>query len=70
MPKAISNVDTRFLEDITAIAIRQRDILQLAADICDDPEVLDLLKNVFDDAGKIRQRAIEQRQYVREVGRG
>jgi hypothetical protein len=70
MPKAISNVDTRFLEDITAIAIRQRDILQLAADICDDPEVLDLLKNVFDDAGKIRQRAIEQRQYVREVGCG
>lgn len=70
MPKAISNVDTRFLEDITAIAIRQRDILQLAADTCDDPELLDLLKNVFDDAGKIRQRAIEQRQYVREVGRG
>ncbi len=44
--------------------------MQLAAEICDDPEVLDLLKNVFDDAGKIRQRAIEQRGYMREVRRG
>ena len=68
MPK-ISNVDTAFLEDITAIAIRQRDVLQLVSEICDDPEILDLLKNVFDDAGKIRQAAIAQREYVREVRR-
>lgn len=66
MPKAVSNLDTAFIEDITAMASRQRELCALLAQLADSPELLHLIRDVHLEANKIRRAAIEQREYLRE----
>lgn len=66
MSRAVSNVDTEFLEDVTAIALNQRDFCEMLADTLDDPAALQLLTVIYHDAEKIKHRAIDQRKYIKE----
>lgn len=67
MPKAVSNLDTSFLENLTAQALSIKDLCQLLADMLDHPDQLDALKDIYDTAERIRSGAIGQRQFLREV---
>jgi hypothetical protein len=65
MPKAISNIDTAFLEDTTARAISIIDLCQLLADLIDTPDELAILQEIRDKAEGQRQHVIRQREYMR-----
>lgn len=66
MTKAVSNVDTAFIEDLTAMAIHQKDLCEMLGGIVDTPDALQLLGNIYQQAEKIRLRAIQQREHIKQ----
>ncbi len=66
MPKAMTNIDTEFLENVTAMALSQKDLCEMLAEEIDQPEPMHLLGDIYHLAKKIRRAAIEHRQHIRE----
>jgi len=65
MPKAMSNIDTAFIENLTAMSLQIKDLCEMLADMLDRPEELHLLANIYQQAEKVGSSAIAQRQYIR-----
>lgn len=65
MTRAISHIDTEFIENLTAVAIHQRELCELLADLIDQPDALRVLQAIYLNAEKIRAAAINQRKYLR-----
>lgn len=65
MPKAISNIDTKFFEDTTAQISRARELCETLAQQLDRPEELATLKIIYGELLGIRANIINQRQKIR-----
>ena len=65
MPKAISNIDTRFFEDTTAQVSRARELCETLAQQLDRPADLELLKAIYGELLGIRTNIFNQRQKIR-----
>ena len=65
MSKAVSNIDTEYLETLSARAISIKDLCQALAEEIDHPDQLDLLQDIYDKAEVIRASVPEQREFIR-----
>jgi hypothetical protein len=66
MTKAISNVDTDFLEELSAVAFTQEDLCLLLAEKADTPETMELVRELLLRANKIRLLVKDQRKFLKQ----
>lgn len=65
MTRAISNVDTDFLEELSAVASTQEDLCLLLAEKVDTPEMIELVREVLLRAKKIKLLVSDQRKFLK-----
>jgi hypothetical protein len=65
MTRAISNVDTDFLEELSAVASTQEDLCLLLAEKVDTPEMMELVRELLLRANKIKLLVNDQRKFLK-----
>jgi hypothetical protein len=65
MTRAISNVDTDFLEELSAVAGTQEDLCLLLAEKVDTPETMELVRELLLRANKIKLLVKDQRKFLK-----
>ncbi|MBE7473188.1 MAG: hypothetical protein DPW09_24850 [Anaerolineae bacterium] len=65
MTRAISNVDTDFLEELSAVANTQEDLCLLLAEKVDTPEMMELVRELLVRANKIKLMVNDQRKFLK-----
>lgn len=66
MPRAISNLDLDFLDELTAVAKTQESLCLLLSEKLDTPETLELLRELMLRAVKIKMMSADQRKFLKE----
>lgn len=66
MTRAISHVDTDFLEELVAVAITQEILCLLLAEKVDTPETMELVRELLLRANKIKLLAGDQRKFLKK----
>ena len=69
MPKAVSNIDTAFFEDVTAITLTMDDLIQQLAALLDQPEPMRVLSNLHRENRKVRALVFTQRNQIKTARR-
>ena len=69
MPKAVSNIDTEFFEDVTAITLTMDDLIQQLAALLDQPEPMRVLSNLHRENRKVRALVFTQRNQIKTARR-
>ena len=65
MTRAISNVDTDFLEELSAVASTQEDLCLMLAEKVDTPEMMELVRELLLRANKIKLMVNDQRKFLK-----
>lgn len=69
MPKAVSNIDTAFFEDVTAITLTMDDLIQQLAALLDQPEPMRVLSNLHRENRNVRALVFTQRNQIKTARR-
>jgi hypothetical protein len=68
MPRAISNLDLDFLDELTAVSKTQETLCLILAEKLDTPEELELVRELMLRAIKIKVMSHDQRKFLRSKG--
>lgn len=60
-----SNLDSYFFGEIIAIAMMQQDLCQLIAEMNDQPDVLELVREIFVKSEKLKLLVNDQRKFLK-----
>jgi hypothetical protein len=67
MPRAVSNIDTEFFEDVTALTLWVDEAVQALATALDNPQQLEQLLVIHRHNRNIRGKVFAQRDKIRSA---
>jgi hypothetical protein len=67
MPKAVSNIDTEFFEDVTALTLWIDEAVQSLAAVLDNPQHLTPLLDIYRHNRAIRGKVFDQRNRIKSA---